>query len=188
MCDDAKNKQIYERLNLRKTEELLDIWVNNDRVEWADLTFEIIHEILRERAVELPAQNGPVYMHQLKKKVKITDKLKESLGIGDYAVRFETTAMFYKPRKVFMLQKWINWTMVFVILSYGIRIIVSFAELIRSQFNTTSFVLHIISSLIQIAIPLIALIGLSYILKILMQFEFNSRAPSMKNTETAGDD
>jgi hypothetical protein len=83
MHDEAQHQQIYERMSLRGTDELLDIWAANDRVEWSDLTFEVIKIILQERSVEPPAQNDPVYMHPSPK--NIPDKLKEALGIGEDA-------------------------------------------------------------------------------------------------------
>jgi hypothetical protein len=51
MRDEEKFQKVYERMNLRATEELLDIWAKNDRVEWSDLTFDVIREILQERSV-----------------------------------------------------------------------------------------------------------------------------------------
>ncbi len=54
-------KQIYNSLNLKQTDELLEIWQKNDRVEWTDTTFEVLQEILQERLGELPPQNEPVF-------------------------------------------------------------------------------------------------------------------------------
>jgi hypothetical protein len=59
MRDEEQHKQIYERMNMLETDKLLDIWIKNDRMEWVQLTFEIIKEILLERSVALPAQNDP---------------------------------------------------------------------------------------------------------------------------------
>jgi|WetSurMetagenome_2_1015567.scaffolds.fasta_scaffold96914_4 hypothetical protein len=69
MRDEAQHIQIYERMNLLETAELLDIWIKNDKTEWSELTSEIIKEILQERSVELPAQNDPVSVHQSRKKI-----------------------------------------------------------------------------------------------------------------------
>jgi hypothetical protein len=52
-----------------------------------------------------------------------------------------------------------------------------------------SYAFSILVSLVaNIVLPVLALKILSYFLKILMQFEFNSRAASMKNNETVGND
>jgi hypothetical protein len=69
MREEALNKQIYERMDLLETDKLLDIWINNDRMEWSELTFEIIKEILQKRSVAFPAQNDPVFIHQSPEKV-----------------------------------------------------------------------------------------------------------------------
>ncbi len=46
--------QMYSRLNLKDTEELLEIWRNHDTNEWIDEVFEVAEEILVERLGELP--------------------------------------------------------------------------------------------------------------------------------------
>jgi hypothetical protein len=52
-------QQIRDSMNLRDTEELLQIWQANDRIEWSDEAFEAIREILQSRDVEPPVQNAP---------------------------------------------------------------------------------------------------------------------------------
>jgi tetratricopeptide (TPR) repeat protein len=49
-------QQIYSRMQEKDTEELLDIWNRNDREEWSDDAFEIIHNILLERLGSVPEQ------------------------------------------------------------------------------------------------------------------------------------
>jgi hypothetical protein len=48
--------QIRSRIVLKETDELLEIWQSNNRFEWSDEAFDIIHEILEERDVEIPEQ------------------------------------------------------------------------------------------------------------------------------------
>ena len=48
--------QIYNNMNLRETDELLEIWQTNDRVEWSETTFEVIKEILKSRGVKSPSR------------------------------------------------------------------------------------------------------------------------------------
>jgi hypothetical protein len=197
MRDEAQYQQVYERMNLRGTDELLDIWATNDRVEWSDLTFEVIKEILQERSVEPPVQNDPVYIHPSPK--NIPDKLKEVLGISEDADRLsaggETARLFYKPQKVTALQKWINFTMILVIVVNVVSAILSFIDSKWTALyfgNLSALVAYAISILanlvVNMVLPVIALKILSYVLNILMQFEFNSRAASTKNLETAGND
>ena len=54
-------QQIYNTLNLRETEDLLDIWQTNDRVEWSETAFEVIEEILKQRLEEVPPQEEPIF-------------------------------------------------------------------------------------------------------------------------------
>ena len=66
MSDDLR-KQIYLNFRQRETEDLLEIWRTHDRYEWAEITFDVIREILQERHVELPPQDEPIYeAHKLK--------------------------------------------------------------------------------------------------------------------------
>lgn len=48
--------QIYKKLQEKETEELLEIWQQNNRDEWSDNAFTAIHEILLERLGSEPPQ------------------------------------------------------------------------------------------------------------------------------------
>lgn len=39
---------------------MLNIWQTNDRVEWSDIAFEVIQELLLDRLGEVPPQNPPI--------------------------------------------------------------------------------------------------------------------------------
>src|SRR6266508_5018517 len=56
-------RQIHSNMNLKETDELLEVWQTNDRVEWTEITFEVIKEILKYRGVEIPEQDEPIYEH-----------------------------------------------------------------------------------------------------------------------------
>ena len=58
---DNFRKQVYRNLRYMETDELVEIWQTNDRLEWTDTAFDVIREILQERLEELPPQNEPVY-------------------------------------------------------------------------------------------------------------------------------
>ena len=49
-------KQLQERLEEKDTEELLAIWVENDKDKWREEAFQAIRELLRQRKVDLPTQ------------------------------------------------------------------------------------------------------------------------------------
>ena len=54
--DDDPQKFIYNNLNLRETQDLLDIWQKRDLDEWQEEVFEIIEQILMERLGHAPPQ------------------------------------------------------------------------------------------------------------------------------------
>ena len=55
-------KQIYGSLSQKGTDELIEIWQTNDHIEWTEMAFDVIREILQERLVELPSQDVPINM------------------------------------------------------------------------------------------------------------------------------
>ncbi|MGD8402090.1 MAG: DUF805 domain-containing protein [Anaerolineales bacterium] len=59
MSEDRR-EQLYRTFKQKDTDELIEIWRANNRYEWADLTFEVIGELLQERLGELPPQDEPV--------------------------------------------------------------------------------------------------------------------------------
>jgi hypothetical protein len=61
--DNDLGDQVYNSLNMKETDELIDIWQTNDRVEWSDLAFDAIREILRKRINELPPQDQPIFKY-----------------------------------------------------------------------------------------------------------------------------
>jgi hypothetical protein len=58
MSDDLY-QQIYNNMNLKDTEELLNIWITNDRTTWSDAAIEAIENILGKRSIELPTREMP---------------------------------------------------------------------------------------------------------------------------------
>lgn len=48
--------QIRNSLNLKDTEELVEMWRTHDTEEWTDLAFEVVKDILQERLGEVPPQ------------------------------------------------------------------------------------------------------------------------------------
>jgi hypothetical protein len=55
MNDDLRT-QIYNSMNLKETDELVEIWQQQNSKEWSDLAFDVVEEILRDRLGELPPQ------------------------------------------------------------------------------------------------------------------------------------
>ena len=69
--------QIFSNLNLKETDELVDIWITNDRAEWSDTAFNVVEEILEQRLDELPVQNASILEHQKQIKIVSTPLSKE---------------------------------------------------------------------------------------------------------------
>ncbi|MCD4674233.1 MAG: hypothetical protein K8R77_16335 [Anaerolineaceae bacterium] len=63
--------QIYSRLILKDTEELLEIWQSGDTTEWIDEVFEIAEEILTDRLGELPSRSDEI---QVKPETRVCDE------------------------------------------------------------------------------------------------------------------
>ncbi len=60
MNDDFRS-QVFNTLNQKETQDLIETWQENDRVEWSDLAFDVIKEILQTRLGEIPPQAEPIY-------------------------------------------------------------------------------------------------------------------------------
>ena len=55
---DKLTMQVKGHMEAKSTEELLAIWVRNDRVQWSASAFEAVRLILEERHMELPEQDA----------------------------------------------------------------------------------------------------------------------------------
>ena len=62
--NDELRQQMYSQFSLKETNDLVEIWVANDRVEWSETAFEVIQEILQQRLDELPPQAEPVFEYE----------------------------------------------------------------------------------------------------------------------------
>jgi len=175
--------QIRSRMTLKETDELLEIWQNNDRAEWSDDAFEAIKEILKERSVDIPEQNAPIYEHKEEKEQKDYDFSNEELRIVDN----ENPPDFYDPFDVLLTTKRIDWMakvmIVFTIL-YNIINFRTSLEMVRPYFfgNQNSALVYVFTALIialnaalGIIVIYFPLKALAHILRILMEMEFRSR-------------
>jgi hypothetical protein len=50
------SESVYQSMKLKETDELLELWSENDRTEWSDDAFEAIHSILLQRLGNVPPQ------------------------------------------------------------------------------------------------------------------------------------
>ena len=181
---DGLRRQIYSRMNLKETDDLLEIWQTNDRAEWSDTAFQVIEEILKERSIALPRQNPPVYEHTEKE-----DEIKE-FNFSEAELKIigdENPPEFYNPADVIKTGKQIE-TVARVMIGLGIATAVANSStsfrIAQGYFFTkpNSSIVYIVTATIVllnaavgISIVYFPLQALSRILKILMEMEFNSR-------------
>lgn len=59
--DSDFRRQVFNSLNMRDTEDLLEIWQENNRAEWEQVAFDVIAEILQSRLGTAPPQGEPSY-------------------------------------------------------------------------------------------------------------------------------
>lgn len=173
-------KQVHANLNSKNTDELLDIWKINDRVEWSDLAFEVLEEILIKRVGNLPEQNRPILEHQ--------DEDEKTDDLEDWEAKIldsENQPELYDTLEVIGTVRNINKVAKAVIVIYAIASIVNsyfFAGLLKGAISPDGlapalwnlFTTLVVTAL-QIAIVYFPLKALSHIIKILMEMEFNSR-------------
>jgi hypothetical protein len=179
---DSLRQQIYTTLSQETTEKLSGIWQNNNRAEWTDLSFEVMAEILHERLGELPVQNDPVY--ETAKQLEEEQEDKENLEKENE----ESGPVFYEPQEVLSLNIWLNRAAIF---GAAVAAIMSAITMPNMQSTISSIfpnamsgsiiaslgaiVISLLAAALQGAIIYFPLRGLSTVLKILMEMEFNSR-------------
>lgn len=180
-------EQIYNNMNLRETDELLEIWQTNDHVEWADSTFDVVKELLINRGVEVPKQDDPIYEYD---EEDGKESGEESYSLSDVELKIiddENPPDFYDPFNVLKLVRWIDTAtkaVVVVVILYNLVRFPTFINMVRSYFNENpnslvvyflAFLGMALNALIGIAVTNFLLKTLSQLLRILMEMEFNSR-------------
>jgi len=177
-------RQIYNELNLRETDDLLNIWLANNRAEWSEAAFEIIKEILEERNVEIPQQSEPAdEVDEENDDVEGHDFSDEELKIIDD----ENQPEFYDPFEVLQFSRWIDlmvWLMMGLIVIQGLFGFSRSESVVQGFFfrSSDSALILPITVLVVFAniamgvlLTYVPLKALSRILRILMEMEFNSR-------------
>lgn len=84
---DNLREQAYQDFNQKSTDELVRVWQTNDRVRWQDETFEVIHQILQERGIEIPPQGW--VPDEGKGNSEFTDNKNSSMSIGQILFSFD---------------------------------------------------------------------------------------------------
>lgn len=52
-------RTIRDRMQEKSTQELVEIWTQNDRTQWTEYAFEAIRQLLEERGYPIPPQQPP---------------------------------------------------------------------------------------------------------------------------------
>jgi len=193
MSNEELRRQICSNLNLKETGELLDTWQGNNRAEWSDEAFEVIRDILKERGVEVPEQNEPVYKTEEESAVEET---LDDDGLEEWeakALDDKNQPEFYDTLEIITLKDNINKVAKVAIVVYALQSIPTFkwfSQFVSSYFQDyafmpliyfISFVLTALGAAISIAIVYFPLKALSHILRILMEMEFRSRKGTRPN-------
>lgn len=180
--NDELRQQIYKELNLRETEDLLEIWRTNDHEDWSDTAFEVIKEILTERLGEIPPQG-------ISGEEQLEEENLEDDALEDWEAKLlddENQPELYNTLEVLRLRDNINkvaFAAVIVYVLLGLLnfsfirmlfqgVVVSPSEIVKTL---PDMLFTIISVGFRIAIIYTSLKALTQILRILMEMEFRSR-------------
>lgn len=186
MSNEGLRQQMYGNLNLKETDELLDIWQTNNRGEWSDDAFEVVESILKERGVEIPQQDEPVYEAKIETPAEETPDEDEFEEWEAKLLDNDNQPDFYDTLEVLSLKDNIDKVAKAIIIIYILL------GLLNSQFvsaflwNTPlSFsdrlqflpleIYNILSTVLNIVVIYFPLKALAHILRILMEMEFRSR-------------
>lgn len=179
MSQELRN-QIYKNFSEKETKELLEIWQKNDRVEWTDLAFEVLEEVLRKRVKNIPSQNKPIFQYQES----------ENEALEDWEIKLldnKNQPELYDVLEVLNLKDNINKVAIAVIVVYTILAITNLKfiqEMLNGYYPTLDELPEILSNLfltillasLRIATAYFPLKALAHVLRILMEIEFNSRS------------
>jgi hypothetical protein len=182
--NDSLRNQTYRNLNNRETDELLDIWQKNDRVEWTDTAFDVMKDILMERLGEVPAQGEPIFEYA-------GGEDDESYGFSEFELKIiddENPPEFYDPFDVLRISKYLDTVAIVAVIVSLLSFIPAFWQF-KDTFDSLfqnilfldflpfvlSFGLTVFETVLQIIILYFPLRALSHVLRVLMQMEFNSR-------------
>jgi len=180
-----RRQQMYNELNLRETEDLLDIWYRNDHEEWSDTAFEVIKEILSKRLGEIPPQ-------ELSSEEQQSEESFEDNDLDEWEAKLladENQPELYETGEFLRIKDNIDKVAFAAIIVYillgllnisFIRMLFQGIVLSPSEIAKTvpDILFTIISVSFRIAITYTPLKALTQILRILMEIEFRSRKAS----------
>jgi len=181
--DNSLRHEIHNRMNLKETDELLEIWQKNDRAEWSEEAFDVVRDVLKERGVDIPKQGQPVYVHQEVKNNELHDFTDEERRIMDD----RNPPAFYDPLDALLTARQIDKIAKVMVGFIAVYSVANFPEsfgIVQAYFlrNPNSALMYLVTLLLVAAnagigmiVAYLPLKALSRVLRILMEMEFNSR-------------
>jgi hypothetical protein len=189
---DQLRQQIYNNLDLKETEELIEMWQTNDRVEWTEMAFDVLREILLTRLDDLPPQNEPVLVHP---DPGCPEEFIEVEGLDKF-LDPENAPLLYKPKEILRLMPWLDRAAiaaiaasVFINLYYlpnTQRVILSYlpSSLFPVGWSIFAWLTAMWITVFLVVLDCVLLYfpvkALKHVLLILMEMEFDSRRAKIK--------
>jgi hypothetical protein len=186
MSDELRD-QIYNNMNLKDTDELLEIWQKNDHVEWSDSALDIVKEVLEKRGVEIPEQDDAIYEYDENYNEEPDEESYSFSEVDLKIIDDENPPDFYDPFEVLKIGKWLDLAAKAIVILTVIQTLFAFQTFKSISFSffrndpNSAFVyilviiMMLIVVLIGVLIYYLPLRALSHVLTILMEMEFNSR-------------
>jgi hypothetical protein len=119
------NSQILSEMRLKTTEELLEIWRENDPTQWSEDAFEVVKGLLLERVRELPEQKAPVVVDKASDVQESANKLLEN----------------YRKKKFWAILLEFPW--IFCLFTAGILLVGAMVWMVTLLTNTIFSVVHL---------------------------------------------
>lgn len=170
---------IYRNLSLKDTDDLIGYWRKHDENEWTAIAFDVMEKILIERLGELPNKDDV----DISKFNKILHNQKTNIYTELKALINDNDPVFYDPKKVSLLVKWIfrcmNILIVFYIAQFIFENVSLFRVLLFEVYGMSSLIIDLIFGILGLLIVIVMIFiqykALGYVLKILREMEINSR-------------
>lgn len=177
---ESEFETIYRNLSLKDTEELIGYWQKNDKEEWTAIAIDVMEKILIERLGNLPDK---IEIEKEFSTIEKEPEEKTNAFVDLKAILLDNEPVFYDPKKVTTLVKWIFRSFDILVVLYIIQFIFTNLPLFRAisnkMFNLSSLVSQLVLSIVGLLLVIITVFlqykALGYILKILMEMEINSR-------------
>ena len=181
---DPLRETIYANMSQKETEELLQIWVANDRDAWIETVFEVIKEILEERQVDIPAQGEP----GAEDGAETMPEADEDLAALWEKIAEKEPPEFYNAKEVLRLSTWLGRFAKVALVAMAITSIpylFTYQQIVYSYFLSNPFgvaIAWVIAGVLWIVLVGVTsflyyfgLKSLGFVLRMLMETEYRSR-------------